>query len=243
MKILVTGSAGFIGSHLVDFLLAGKHRVYGVDDLSGGYRQNVNPKNTFYKLDLRNNNKTINLIKKIQPQLVFHLAADATEGRSQFTPLSSTERNYLASLNVLIASIKANVQRVVMTSSVSVYGDQKPPFDENMKPRPVDIYAVAKTAMEEATKILADVYGFEYTIVRPHNVYGPRQNLADPYRNVIAIFINCLLQNKRFYIYGDGQAKRSFSYIDDVTPILPKPAFRKKPKTRLSTSGPIKNTP
>lgn len=239
-KILVTGSAGFMGSHLVDFLLTQKHKVYGVDDLSGGYLENVNPKSTFYELDLRNSNKTINLIKKIRPQLVYHLSADATEGRSQFTPLSATERNYLSSINVLIGCIKAGTKKVVMTSSMSVYGDQKPPFVEEMQTKPVDIYGIAKAATEEATKVLAQVYDFDYTIIRPHNVYGPRQNLADPYRNVVAIFINCLMQNKNFYIYGDGQAKRSFSFIDDVTPYIAKAGFSKKTRNEIINIGPRK---
>ena len=238
MKILVTGSAGFMASHLVDFLLEKGHQVWGIDDLSGGYLENVNPKSFFYKLDLRNNIKTVSLIKKIKPQLIYHLAADATEGRSQFTPLSSTERNYLACINVLIGAAKANIQRIIMTSSFSVYGDQKPPFNENMQTQPVDIYAVSKTAMEQATKIMAKVHGFEYTILRPHNCYGPRQNMADPYRNVIAIFINCLLQNKRFYIYGDGKAKRSFSYIDDVTPYIAKAGLSNKTKNEIINIGP-----
>lgn len=239
-KILVTGSAGFMGSHLVDFLLAKKHRVYGIDDLSGGYLKNVNPKSTFYKLDLRDSHKTQSLIKKLQPRFVYHLAADATEGRSQFTPLSATERNYLSSLNVLVGCIKADTKRVIITSSMSVYGGQKPPFAEDMPTRPVDIYGIAKSATEEAAKVLAQVYGFDYTIIRPHNVYGPRQNLADPYRNVVAIFINCLMQNKNFYIYGDGQAKRSFSYIDDVTPYIAKAGFSKKTKNEIINIGPQK---
>lgn len=240
MKILVTGAAGFMGSHLVDFLLAQRHQVFGVDDLSGGYLENVNPKSTFYKLDLRQSSKTINLIKKLKPRLIFHLAADATVGRSQFTPLSATERNYLASLNVLIGCIKAGTKKVVITSSMSVYGDQKPPFTEDMPTAPVDIYGIAKTATEEATRVLSQVYGFDYTIIRPHNVYGPRQNMADPYRNVVAIFINCLMQNKNFYIYGDGYGKRSFSYIDDVTPYIAKAGIITKANGQIINIGPKK---
>lgn len=226
MRILVTGAAGFMGSHLVDSLVSkGVHEVYGVDDLSGGYMRNVNPKSQFTKLDLRNQKKTEQYIASVKPELLYHLAADATEGRSQFTPLSATERNYNAYLNTLVPSIKHGLKRVVLTSSMSVYGAQKTPFSEDMIRKPEDIYAIAKTAMEEATEILSKVYGFKYTIVRPHNVYGPKQNLADPYRNVIGIFINCLLHNKHFYIYGDGEQKRAFTYIDDFNPYFVRIGF------------------
>jgi UDP-glucose 4-epimerase len=240
MKILVTGAAGFMGSHLVDALLTKGDEVYGVDDLSGGYMENVNPKSRFTKLDLRDKQKTEAYINKVKPQIIFHLAADATEGRSQFTPISATERNYLAYLYVLIPSIRNGLKKVVITSSMSVYGAQKTPFVETMPCKPEDLYAISKTAMERATQILSHVHGFDYTIIRPHNVYGPRQNMADPYRNVIAIFINCLLQNKNFYIYGDGNQKRAFSYIDDFTPYILKTRFDRKTNGEIFNIGPVK---
>lgn len=219
MRILVTGAAGFMGGYVVDSLVArGYCDVWAIDDLSGGYESNINPKSHFEKLDLRDRKKIKLFIEKIKPELLYHLAADASEGRSQFTPVSATERNYLAYMYTIVPAIKHGLKRVVLTSSMSVYGGQKPPFSEDMPPKPEDIYGIAKTAMEEATKVLSKVHGFEYVIVRPHNVYGPRQNLSDPYRNVIGIFINCLLNNKRFYIYGDGNQKRAFTYIDDFNP-------------------------
>lgn len=239
MKILVTGAAGFMGSHLVDSLVAkGKHAVFGVDDLSGGYTRNVNSKSHFTKLDLRDQKKTAQYIAKVKPDLLYHLAADATEGRSQFTPLSATERNYNAYLNTLIPCIKFGVKRVVLTSSMSVYGAQKPPFSEDMRRVPEDMYAIAKTAMEEATEILSKVYNFSYTIIRPHNVYGPKQNLADPYRNVIGIFINCILNDKHFYIYGDGEQKRAFTYIDDFNPYFLLTGFSTKTVGEIINIGP-----
>lgn len=218
MRILVTGAAGFMGSHVVDTLVADGHDVYGVDDLSGGYTRNVHPKSHFTQLDLRKHGDVVRYIASVKPELLYHLAADASEGRSQFTPISSTERNYLAYMYTLTECIKNGLKKVVLTSSMSVYGAQKPPFSEDMKPMPEDIYGIAKTSMEEATKVLAAVHGFKYVIVRPHNVYGPKQNLADPYRNVIGIFINCLLNNRNFYIYGAGDQKRAFTYIDDFNP-------------------------
>jgi UDP-glucose 4-epimerase len=224
-RILVTGSAGFMGSHLYDRLFAKGYMVYGVDDLSGGFMRNVSQKKFFTKLDLRDRIRTARYIEKLKPDIIFHLAADATEGRSQFTPFSATDRNLVAYLNVLVPAIKNGLKKVVLTSSMSVYGKQQVPFTENMIPQPEDIYGISKVAMEQSTRVLSDVYGFKYVIIRPHNVYGPRQNLSDPYRNVIGIFVNRLLQEKNFYIYGDGEQKRAFSYIDDVILAIAKSAF------------------
>jgi len=239
MRILVTGAAGFMGGHLVDALVKiKKHDVFAIDDLSGGYSSNVDKEATFVKLDLRRREKVSSLIEKIKPELIYYLAADASEGRSQFTPLSSTERNYLAFMYTLVPSIKMGLKKIVVTSSMSVYGAQKPPFSEDMKKEPEDIYGIAKAAMEDAVHILAKVHSFDYTIVRPHNVYGPKQNLADPYRNVIAIFINCILNNKNFYIYGDGKQKRAFTYIDDFNPYFLKCGFLKECNEQVINIGP-----
>jgi UDP-glucose 4-epimerase len=238
--VLVTGSAGFMGSHLVDALLKSGHRVYGVDNLSIGYLENVTPlaRKTFTKLDLRNRIQIADLIRKIRPDVIYHLAAIAREGLSQFTPISHTENNYNVYLNVLVPAIKNKVRRIVLFSSMAVYGDQKPPFTEDMFRKPVDIYGTAKAAMEQATEALSDVFGFEYVILRPHNVYGPRQNLADPYRNVIAIFINRLLQKKPFYIYGNGEQTRSFTYIGDIVEPMLKAGFGEKISGQIINLGP-----
>lgn len=240
MKILVTGSAGFMGSHLVDYLIGQGHKVYGIDNLQGGYLENISPaaRRTFFKIDLTSRQKTADFIKKYRPEVIFHLAASAHEGLSQFTPIHHTENNLISYLNLLVPAIKTGLTRIVVTSSMAVYGAQKPPFSEEMPRRPEDIYGVAKTAMEESTEILSDVHNFQYVLLRPHNVYGPRQNLADPYRNVVAIFINRLLANKPFYIYGDGNQKRAFSYIDDVTPAIARAGFQKAAKNQIINVGP-----
>jgi len=237
-RILVTGAAGFMGSHLVDALLAEGHEVYGVDDMSGGFWRNVNPDSYFTKLDLRDKEATREYVARVQPEMLFHLAADATEGRSQFTPLTCTERNLMAYLHTLIPAIAAGVRKVILTSSMSVYGAQEPPFDEEMSPQPEDIYGVSKAAMERTTSILSAVHGFNYTIVRPHNVYGPRQNIADPYRNVIGIFINALLNHKPFYIYGDGEQRRAFTFIDDFTPYMMRAGFDERCAGEVINIGP-----
>ena len=238
MRVLVTGGAGFIGSYVADLLVKKGDEVYNIDDLSGGYLRNVNPKCRFIKQNLVDREKTAEVVKKIKPQIIYHLAADATEGRSQFTPINCTERNYNAFLNTLVPAIKYGLKKIVFVSSMSVYGKQKTPFVETMDPIPEDIYAVAKTASEQALQILSEVYGFGYTIVRPHNVYGPRQNMADPYRNVIGIFINSLLNKKNYYIYGNGEQVRSFSYIEDVAPYIVKVGTLNKYNGEIFNIGP-----
>lgn len=240
MRILVTGCAGFIGSYVADLLIKNGDQVYGVDDMSGGYWCNINPKCKFEKINLVNQKKTADLIKKIRPEIIYHLAADATEGRSQFTPINCTRRNYNTFLNTIVPAISCGLKKFVFVSSMSVYGKQKPPFMEDMKPDPEDIYAIAKTACENALKIFSEVFGFKYTIIRPHNVYGPRQNMADPYRNVIGIFINSLLNNKNYYIYGDGQQERSFTYIDDLAPYIVKVGILGKYNGEIFNVGPRK---
>lgn len=236
-RILVTGSAGFMGSHLFDHLLDSGYEVYGIDDLSGGYLRNVSQKKYFTKLDLRDREKVDKYISKIKPDIIFHLAADATEGRSQFTPFSAVDRNLGAYMNLIVPAIKNGLKKMILTSSMSVYGSQQVPFNEKMLPQPEDIYGISKASMEASTKVLSQVYGFKYVIIRPHNVYGPKQNLSDPYRNVIGIFINRLLQGKNFFLYGDGEQKRAFSYIDDVIPPMAKAAFNVKCENKIINIG------
>lgn len=220
-RILITGAAGFMGSHLFDYLREAGHDVYGLDNYSIGTYVHENIQN----IDLLDKENLADFIESNNFDIIYHLAAWAHEGLSQFAPIRITENNYNAYLNLLVPAIKSKVKRIVLTSSMSVYGAQTPPFNEELQRKPEDVYAVSKTAMEELTEIMSNVYGFDYTIVRPHNVYGPRQALHDPYRNVVAIFINRLLQDKAFFIYGDGEQKRSFSYIDDVIPSLAQAAF------------------
>ncbi len=242
MRVLVTGSAGFIGSHLVDALIRDGHEVFGIDNLSIGTLENISPeaKSNFTVLDMRDYDRLRRYVSEVKPGLIYHLAAWAHEGLSQFAPRLITENNYLAFINLIVPAIQNGLKRIVVGSSMSVYGDQDPPFDEEMPRKPVDIYAVSKVAMEEATEILARVHGFDYTIVRPHNVYGPRQSLRDPYRNVVGIFINRLLQNKPPIIYGDGEQTRAFSYIDDVVPYLSKCGFQNNVKGEIINLGPRK---
>lgn len=216
-KILVTGSAGFLGSHLVDRLIAEGHTVFGIDDMSGGVSENINPHCIHTRIDLRKTADAKRVITRIAPEIVFHCAANAAENKAQFSPIDITERNVNVFLNTLVPAINGgSLKRFIFTSSIAVYGALQTPFKETDKPEPEDIYGISKLACEHTLKVLATVHKFEYVIVRPHNVYGPRQNMRDPYRNVVAIFLNKILKNKPYYIYGDGKQKRCFTYISDV---------------------------
>jgi UDP-glucose 4-epimerase len=225
LKVLVTGGAGFIGSHLLDRLIKAGHEVSVIDDLSGGKKRNINPKAKFFKLDLREQEKTASAIKKIKPQLVFHLAANAAENKAQFSPIDITSRNYNAFINTLVPSLRNGMKRIVFTSSIAVYGSLQTPFKESAKPEPEDLYGISKLAIEQTLEVLSKVHEFEYVITRPHNVYGPKQNMTDPYRNVVTIFMNALMKGKAYFIYGDGNQRRCFSYIDDVVDALYKCGF------------------
>ena len=212
MKILVTGGAGFIGSWLVDELVRRGHDVTSVDNLSGGYRSNVNPDCRFVKRDLRDD---VNGIVKGQEQ-IFHLAAYAAEGQSVFSPKEINDINIRPMNNLLVAAVNHGVKKFVFTSSMAVYGDQRAPFHEGMARKPEDPYGCSKAYCENMLEIFSRTYGFQSCIIRPHNVYGPRQNIADPYRNVLGIWMNMVLRGRRPYIYGDGEQVRAFSYIQDI---------------------------
>ena len=196
--------------------MVSEHDVIGIDNLSGGSEENSNPECKDYIENLNDKTTMEYICRKHSPEVLYHLAADATEGRSQFTPTSAVENNLNAYMNILIPFLKNGGKKIVLFSSMSVYGENTPPFLEYYDRKPVDVYGQAKRMMEETTEILSKIHGFEYCIIRPHNVYGERQRLDDPYRNVVGIFINRMLQDKSLYIYGDGKQKRAFSYIGDM---------------------------
>jgi UDP-glucose 4-epimerase len=217
-KIILTGNAGFLGSHLQDALIERGDDVVGIDSFVGGFKRNINPETKMYVHDLCDSEAVDSTFKLNTPEVVYHIAADATEGRSQFTPISATKNNLLASVNVFTSAIKYGAKRIIFTSSMSVYGEQEPPFDETMPTSPVDVYGINKDAAEKILKVLCEVHGVEYVIIRPHNVFGPRQNIRDAYRNVVGIFMNRVMNGQEPIIYGDGEQVRSFTYIDNITP-------------------------
>jgi len=234
-NVLVTGGAGFMGSWLVDQLLAAGHDVTSVDNLLGGSMRNVNPDSRFVKADLRRRNEVAPLVKDINT--IFHLAAYAAEGQSLFSPISINEINIGPMNNLLVETVNNGVERFVFTSSMAVYGDQKAPFDEELPLRPADPYGAAKAYCENVLELFGRNYGFEHVIIRPHNVYGPRQNTADPYRNVLGIWMNRILRGKPPIIYGDGTQTRAFSFIEDVIPAIAMAGSSRKAKGQIFNVG------
>lgn len=215
MRVLVTGGAGFIGSHLAERFRR-KHDVAVIDDLSGGYRRNVPAGVRFYRFDLTNHADVDKVFALERPELVVHCAAYAAEGLSHWMRRYCFSQNLVGWANLANAVVEHGTRKVVVCSSMAVYGSQRPPFTEDMVPEPEDPYGAAKAAMEADVRALAAVHGIDVGVIRPHNVFGPRQNLADPYRNVVAIFMRQALAGEPVTVYGDGTQVRAFSYIDDV---------------------------
>ena len=217
-KILVTGVAGFLGSHLAEKLSELNHEVIGIDNMSGGYKDNIPKKIKFFNFDCCNLQKMTEAMKGVE--IVYHCAATAHEGLSVFSPVEITRNNYMASVSVFTSAIVNKVKRIIFCSSMARYGDQKTPFTENMNPKPIDPYAISKVAAENVLINLCELNNIEWVIAVPHNIIGPRQKYDDPFRNVVSIMINRMLQNKAPIIYGDGEQKRCFSYIDDCLSCL-----------------------
>lgn len=240
MKILVTGGAGFIGSNLVDRLLKHKHEVVAIDDLSGGNIDNLpnDPSLYFEQEDCRDSHQIDKIFKEYRPDLVYHLAANAAENKSQFSPIDISSRGYMASINVLTSAIRHSVKKFIFTSSIAVYGKAQLPYRETDRPEPEDLYGIGKLAFEEALKVMSKVHGIDYVILRPHNVYGPKQSMADPFRNVVTIFMNSCLNNFPHILYGKGNMVRCFTYIDDVTDALYKSMDLSKTTINVGSSTP-----
>jgi UDP-glucose 4-epimerase len=219
-RVLITGVAGFLGSHLADAFLDEGWEVYGIDNLIGGYEENI-PKGVIWEnVDLKELDAIQHMFEGVD--LVVHAACTAYEGLSVFSPSLVVGNTVQATVNVMSASVKAGIKKVVYMSSMARYGTQPIlPFTESMPTNPQDPYGIAKVASENLVRNVAETHGLEYVILVPHNIIGPRQKYDDPYRNVASIMINRILQGKPPIIYGDGEQVRCFSFIDDVTiPIM-----------------------
>src|SRR3990167_11206197 len=213
MKILLTGCAGLIGSHVAEYLVSKGYDVYGIDNLSGGYIENVPKGVQFFNIDLSGQKVLAILFKTIKPDYVYHFAAYAAEGLSPFIRNFNYSNNLLCSVNVINECVKHEVKKIIFTSSMAVYGEGKPPFKESDQPTPADPYGISKYAVELDLKQAYDQFGLNYAIVRPHNIVGIRQNIWDKYRNVIGIWIRRVLNGESIIIFGDGKQKRAFSDI------------------------------
>ena len=220
MAILVTGAAGFIGSHVAEQLLLGGEEVVGLDDLSGGFAANVPKGTVFYEGSILDTPLLARVFREHRISHVFHLAAYAAEGLSHFIRRFNYTNNIVGSMNVLNEAVRAEVRCVVFTSSIAVYGAGQTPMGEGLKPEPEDPYGIAKYAVEMDLAAARRMFGLDYIVFRPHNVYGERQNLGDRYRNVIGIFMNQLMKGEPMTIFGDGGQTRAFSYIADVAPVI-----------------------
>ena len=220
MVSLVTGGAGFIGAHVTNDLILLGHKVVVLDDLSGGFEDHVNQDAIFVKGSVTDERLVQELFEEYQFDYVYHLAAYAAEGLSHFIRRFNYENNLIGSVNLINESVKHKVQRFVFASSIAVYGALQTPMREDMHPQPEDPYGVAKYAVELDLKTAHNMFGLNYTIFRPHNVYGEYQNIGDKYRNVVGIFMNQLMQGKSLSVFGDGKQTRAFSYIGDVAPYI-----------------------
>lgn len=235
-KIFITGVAGFLGGHLADKMLADGHEVVGIDNMLGGEPDNVNPEVEFHHVDCNEFERMKAVLKGCE--IVFHCAATAYEGLSVFSPHVVTQNVVSASVATFSAAIANGVKRIVTCSSMARYGAGASPFHEIDIPVPEDPYGIGKLTTEHFLKNLCDTHGVEYAIAVPHNIIGPREKYDDPYRNVASIMANLMLQGRRPVIYGDGEQRRCFSYVDDCIYCLKEMAFRPEAVGHIINIGP-----
>ena len=219
-KCLVTGGAGFVGAHLTRDLLDRGAEVVVLDDLSGGFEDNVDPRALLVRGSITDHTLVNDLFAENGFDHVYHLAAYAAEGLSHFIKRFNYTNNVIGSVNLINASVNHDVKCFVFTSSIAVYGAGQLPMTEAMRPEPEDSYGIAKYAVEAELAVSHRMFGLNYVIFRPHNVYGELQNIGDRYRNVLGIFINQIMQDEPLSIFGDGEQTRAFSYVGDVIPAI-----------------------
>lgn len=218
---LVTGGAGFIGSHVAEQLRDRGHRVVVLDDLSGGFKENVPDEVELIEGSILDADMVDAMFRQYRFDHVFHLAAYAAEGLSHFIRRFNYANNVVGSVNLINAAVRSDrVRSFVFTSSIAVYGEGQVPMHEDLTPMPEDPYGIAKYAVEQDLRSAQRLFGLPFVIFRPHNVYGERQHIGDRYRNVVGIFINQALRGEEFTVFGDGEQQRAFTYIGDIAPML-----------------------
>jgi len=236
-KIFVTGIAGFLGSYIAEALAKEGHEVSGCDNLIGGYEDNIPSGVKYTYADVADFEKMKELLQGID--IVYHTACTAYEGLSVFSPALVCQNTYQITASIASAAVANKVKRFVHCSSMARYGKQdKVPFTEDMVPKPQDPYAISKLAAEKLLENLSKTHGMEYVIAVPHNIIGPRQKYDDPFRNVASIMINLMLQGKQPIIYGDGEQKRCFSFIQDDINCLMKLGFQDNVLGEIINIGP-----
>ena len=237
MHIFITGVAGFLGSNLADYYINKGFKVSGCDNLVGGEIENVHQDVNFYQGNCENLD-FITQSTKDNVDVLCHAAAYAHEGLSSISPTLICNNNVTGSVAVFTAAIRNKIKRIVYCSSMARYGKIKIPYKEDDQLNPVDPYGVSKVAAENILKILCNTHGLEYNIAVPHNIIGPKQRFDDPYRNVVSIMSNLMLQNRQPIIYGDGEQKRCFSDIEDCIYCLDKMITDKNIVSQIINIGP-----
>lgn len=221
---LVTGAAGFVGSHLVEALLARGHNVVAMDDMSGGFESNVAKNCEFIRASVCDEEAVAAIFQRSRFDYVYHAAAYAAEGLSHFIRRHNYRNNVIGSVNLINESVKCGLRCFVFFSSIAVYGKGQLPMTEDMRPHPEDPYGIGKFAVEMDLEAARAMFGLPYVVFRPHNVYGERQNLNDRFRNVVGIFCRQLLRNEPLSVFGDGKQRRAFTYVGDIADILARAA-------------------
>lgn len=241
MNVLITGVAGLLGSRLADWIVENKPdvKIIGIDNLTGGYEENINKKVNFFNLDCKSNELS-SIFQSHKIDYVFHFAAYAAEGLSPFIRKYNYENNLISTANIINECIKHNVTRLVFTSTLAIYGHgYGGVFDESQIPKPIDPYGVAKYGCEMDIQIAGEQHGLDWTIIRPHNVYGIKQNIWDKYRNVLGIWMYQHLNVLPMTIFGDGEQTRAFSFIDDSLEPLWNSAIRPEASKEIINLGGI----
>ena len=239
--VLITGVAGLLGSRLADWIIKNKpeYTVVGIDDLSGGFKENINPKVDFWQMNLIEH-PIENIFEVHKIDYVFHFAAYAAEGLSPFIRTYNYDNNLKSTARIVNECIKHNVKRLVFTSTLAVYGHGDGGiFREEQQQAPIDPYGIAKYACEMDIQVAGLQHGLDWCIIRPHNVYGIKQNIWDKYRNVLAICIYQHLNCIDMTIFGDGNQTRAFSYIDDSLEPLWNSAVRPEASKQIINLGGI----
>lgn len=237
MRYLVTGGAGFIGSHVAEELVRRGAAVTVLDDLSGGFAENVPAGARLVEGSILDEALVQRLFRDERFEYVYHLAAYAAEGLSHFIRGFNYRNNLIGSMVLINQALRHDVRCFVFTSSIAVYGSQQTPMREEATPQPEDPYGIAKYAVELDLQAAHRLFGLNYLIFRPHNVYGERQNVGDRYRNVIGIFMNQVMRGEPMTIFGDGSQTRAFSYIGDVAPDLVAASLRPETYNQVFNVG------
>ncbi|MDX1998775.1 MAG: NAD-dependent epimerase/dehydratase family protein [Thermoanaerobaculia bacterium] len=234
---LVTGGAGFLGSHVAEELLARGHRVVVLDDLSGGFADHVPASAELVVGSILDAALVETLFARHRFDHVFHLAAYAAEGLSHFIRRFNYDNNLVGSVQLINQAVRSKVRTFVFTSSIAVYGRNQLPMHEDTPPCPEDPYGIAKYAVELDLKAAHELFGLDWIIFRPHNVYGERQNIGDRYRNVVGIFMNQILAGEPLTVFGDGEQTRAFSHVADVAPVIARSVDVPAAKNRVFNVG------